>query len=149
MGHPCLDPRAMYLPLLAHQYHQVLSEKALGSRLGTSIAPREDDTDAIKRKWKIRSDKAYSLIALSLDAPLQIHLVGTTNAKEAWEIIEKQYSFVSITQLVRLTRKFYTASMQEGEDIMEHITRMSRLAQELRDYAREMETKLCVTYKLS
>ena len=82
----------------------VLMQKELfGIIDGTDIAPREDDTDAIKRKWKIRSDKAYSLIALSLETSLQIHVVGTTYAKEAWDIIEKQYSFVSLTQLVRLT----------------------------------------------
>ena len=56
---------------------------------------------------------------------LQIHIVATTNPKEAWEILEKPFAFVSVAQIVRLTRKFYAATMMENDNLMDHLTKMS------------------------
>ena len=57
----------------------------------------------------------------------------------------EQFSFISITQIVRLTRKFYAASMNEGDDLMEHITNMTALAQQLRELNEEISTQKFAT----
>ena len=77
------------------------------------------------RALYLRSVEAYSLIALSFKTSLQVHIVNMTDPKEAWNLLEKQFSFVSVTHLVRLTRKFYAATMKENDDLMEHITQVS------------------------
>ena len=100
---------------------------------GTEIWPDVTAQEGVRRKFKSRSERAYSLIALGVETALQIHISCTTDPKEAWEILQGQFSFVSVTQIVRLTRKFYAALMQEGDDMMEHITKMTSLAQELRE----------------
>ena len=62
------------------------------------------------------------MIAISVEKNLQIHISTTTDPLEAWEILQKQFEFASITQIVRLNRRFYAATMKEDGDIMEHIT---------------------------
>lgn len=103
----------------------------------TEIPPPATDKAACV-KHKSRSEKAYSIIALSVEKKAQIHIVGTTDPKEAWDKLAKQFSFISVTQIVRLTRRFYAAQMAEGDDLQEHLMSMSNLAQQLRELGEEI-----------
>ena len=80
---------------------------------GTEERPAETATAQVKSAYQLRSDKAYSLIALSVEKTLQIHISTTTDPLETWEILRKQFEFVSITQIARLNRRFYAATMKE------------------------------------
>ena len=102
-------------------------------------------TDAVKNAYHLRSDKAYSLIALSVDKSLQVHISKTTDPHVAWETLQKQFEFVSITQIVRLNCKFYAATMKEGTDIMEHLTYMTSLAEQLRELKEEISDQKFAT----
>ena len=70
----------------------------------------------------------YSLIALNVKKDLQVHISSVINPLEAWKILQKQFEFVSVTQIVRINRKFYAASMKEDADLMQHLTHMTSLA---------------------
>ena len=75
----------------------VLMEKGLHGFLdGTEEAPEVADAPKVKAAYKTRSEKAYSLIAMNIEPSVQIHIIGTTNPKEAWETLHQQFSFVSI-----------------------------------------------------
>jgi len=52
---------------------------------------------------------------------------------------------VPVTQIVRLNRKFYAASMKEGDDLMEHITHMTSLAEQLREMKEDISSKKFAT----
>ena len=67
--------------------------------------------------WELRSDKAYSIIAINIEKDLQIHVQSTTDPSEAWELLKKHFELTSISHIVRLTRRFYAASMREDEDL--------------------------------
>ena len=116
-----------------------------GIVVGTDKAPVADEdgnVDAkLKRDFESRSNQAYSIIALSIQKEIQTYVVSTSNPKEAWDTLEKQFSFVSITQLVRVYRKFYASSMSEGGNVMEHITKMTQLAQDLKEMGKNIESK--------
>ena len=43
--------------------------------------------------------------------------ITSTDPRIAWETLQKQFEFISITQILRLNRKFYAATMKEGTDI--------------------------------
>ena len=86
----------------------------------------------MKRDLESKSNQAYSIIVLSIKKEIQTYITSISDPKEAWDTLEKQFSFVSITQLVRVYRKFYVSSMGEGGNVMEHITKMSQLSQDLR-----------------
>ena len=96
----------------------------------------------------LRSDKAYSLIALTVEKSLQVHITSTTDPRISWETLRKQFEFISITQIVRLNRKFYAATMKEGTDIIDHLTYMTSLAEHLRELKEEISDKKFATVVL-
>ena len=108
---------------------------------GTETAPAETATVQVRNAYRLRSDKAYSLIALSADKSLQVHITSTTDPLIAWETLQKQFEFISITQIVRLNQKFYAATMKEGTDIINHLTYMTSLAEQLRELKEEISDK--------
>ena len=128
----------------------VLMERGLWgfTQEGVEQPPEESASDVAKRSYQLRSDKTYLLIALSLEKHLQIHISGTTAPLEAWQSLQQQFEFVSVTQIVRLNRKFYAASMQEGADLMKHLTYMTTLARQLRDLKEEISPKKFATVVL-
>ena len=76
-----------------------------------------------------------------MDKHLQIHVSSTNSAKEAWDSLQKHFEFVSVSQMVRLTRRFYAAQMGEGSDLMKHITVMTSLAEQLREMKEDISSK--------
>ena len=84
------------------------------------VAPAEDAPVAVRNAHRLRSDKAYSLIALNVEKDIQIHISSTTDPLVAWGTLKKQFEFVSVTQIVRLNRRFYAATMEQGADLIQH-----------------------------
>ncbi len=127
----------------------VLMERGLwGFIAGTETAPAETATVQVKNAYRLRSDKAYSLIALSVDKAIQVHISTTTDPRVAWETLQKQFEFVSISQIVRLNRKFYAATMKEGTDILDHLTHMTSLAEQLRELKEDISDQKFATVVL-
>ena len=58
---------------------------------GTENALNSTATDSVRNAYRIRSDKAYSLIALSVDKSLQVHISSMTDLCVAWEVLQKQF----------------------------------------------------------
>ena len=128
----------------------VLMERGLWgfTQEGQETPPAETATATVKNAFRLRSDKAYSLIALNVEKDLQVHISSVTNPLEAWKILQKQFEFVSVTQIVRINRKFYAASMKEDADLMQHLTHMTSLAEQLREMNEEISPKKFATVVL-
>ena len=92
-------------------------------------------------QFELRSEQAYAKIALNVENDLQVHVASCNTAKEAWECLQKHFEFVSVMQIVRITRRFYAAKMEEGGDLMKHITEMTTLAEQLREMKEEVSSK--------
>ena len=112
---------------------------------GTETAPGTSATASVQNACCLRSDKAYSLIALSVDKSLQVHISSTTDPRAAWETLQKQFECVSIAQIVRLNRRFYAATMKEGTDLIEHLIYMTSLAEQLRELKEEISPQWFAT----
>ena len=110
--------------------------------------PEAGASISVKNAFRLRSDKAYSLIALNVEKDLQVHISSVSEPLLAWEILQKQFEFVSVTQIVRVNRKFYAAEMEEGGDILQHITYMTSLAEQLREMKEEVSSKKFATVVL-
>ena len=132
----------------------LLMERGLwGYVTGSSVKPElktegsdVSAQDAAKSKEKLdeynlKADKAYSLIALSVNKDLQIMVQTSSSAKEAWDNLKNQFDFVSAGQLVRLSRRFFGARMEEGGDLMKHITEMTSMAEQLREMEEDVSSK--------
>ena len=127
----------------------VLMDRGLwGYVTGDEIAPVAAETDTKDKEikeFRLKSEKAYSLIALNVQKDIQIHIANTTSPETAWKTLEAQFQFVSITEIVRLSRSFYAATMEEGSDLMVHITKMTTLAQRLRELKEDISSKKFAT----
>ena len=120
----------------------VLMEKGLSGFInGDEVPPIASSPIATRSAFKARSERAYSQIALGVEKSLQVHIIGTTDPKEAWEILEKQFNVVSVSQVVRLNKRFYAIQMKENDSMMQHLTHMTSLAQQLRDLGEEISPR--------
>ena len=128
----------------------VLMERGLWgfTQEGQETPPAADASAAVKNAFRLRSDKAYSLIALNVEKDLQVHISSVTDPLAAWKILQERFEFVSVTQIVRLNRKFYAASMKEDADLMQHLTHMTSLAEQLREINEEISSKKFATVVL-
>ena len=115
---------------------------------GQETPPEAGASISVKNAFRLRSDKAYSLIALNVQKDLQVHISSVSEPLLAWEILQKRFEFVSVTQIVRVNRKFYAAEMEEGGDILQHITYMTSLAEQLREMKEEVSSKKFATVVL-
>ena len=115
---------------------------------GQETQPDENAAATVRNAFRLRSDKAYSLIALNVEKDIQVHISSVTDPLVAWERLQQQFEFVSITQIVRLSRKFYAASMEENGDLVKHITYMTSLAEQLRELNEEISSKKFATVVL-
>eukprot|EP00794_Sanderia_malayensis_P009008 gene9008-9970_t len=127
----------------------VLMERGLwGFSQGTEDPPSATESQAVRNAFQLRSDKAYSLIALSVSKALQVHIMSTTDPATAWKTLQEHFEFISVAQVVRLNRKFYAANMKEGENLLEHITYMTSLAEQLKELKEEISSRKFATVLL-
>ena len=70
------------------------------------------------------------------------------NPLKAWKILQKQFEFASVTQIVRINRTFYAGSIKEGADLLQHLTHMTSLAEQLREMNEEISSKKFATVVL-
>ena len=56
---------------------------------GQETPPASTDPPSVRNSFQLRSDKAYSLIPLSVEKSLQVHIASTTDPLEAWQILQK------------------------------------------------------------
>ena len=123
----------------------LLMEKDLyGFIDGTEKPPEVSEEDKKEKEMKLyttRSQKAYSTIALAVTKPLQVHVMNTVCPKTAWNTLKSHFEFVSITQIVRVNRAFFAAKMMEETDLIEHITHMTYLAEQMRELGEEVSQK--------
>ena len=66
----------------------VLKERGLWgfTQEGQEIPPGDSATATVRNAFRLRSDKAYSLIALNVEKEFQVHISSVTNPLEAWKI---------------------------------------------------------------
>lgn len=83
-----------------------------------------------------------------MEKDLQVHISLVINPLEAWKILEKQFKFVLVTQIVCRNRKFYAASMKEDAYSMQHLPHMTSLAEQLREMIEEISLKKFITGSL-
>eukprot|EP00794_Sanderia_malayensis_P004146 gene4146-4698_t len=119
-----------------------------GFSQGTEDPPSATESQAVRNAFQLRSDKAYSLIALSVSKALQVHIMSTTDPATAWKTLQEHFEFISVAQVVRLNRKFYAANMKEGENLLEHITYMTSLAEQLKELKEEISSRKFATVLL-
>jgi hypothetical protein len=92
--------------------------------------PTKEETDAIIR-WKAGDAKARTRIELSIGDSEMIHIVGATTARDMWNQLCMVKESKGRLGVLATRRALYRATADEGVDMVEHISKLRELQNEL------------------
>ena len=108
---------------------------------GTAESPAEDANDDVRRKFNSRAKKAWTYICLAVEPEQQIHVRETTTAKEAWDALQGQFARKSLLQKVRLRQQYYACKFRVGESMLDHISNLKSLHDQLKEMGVKIDDK--------
>ena len=82
-------------------------------------------------KFRKREQLALSLICLSINNDLHVYVRSVNTAKDAWEVLEKHFEGKTLSKKIMYRRKLYSAKMEKGSNIVDHINYLRNLAEHL------------------
>lgn len=85
-----------------------------------------------------RKIRAYTLLYANISDELKPLIQNTTDAKEAWSILGKQFEPVNKSRVLKLWDNFLETKYQEGENIGLFLCRVKSVIQQLRDVGHEI-----------
>ena len=88
-------------------------------------------TAAEQSKFRKRENMALASVGLSIATNLQIYVRPAASAKEAWENLEKHFEEKSLSRKIFYRRKLYSAGMQKGTSMINHINYVKTLSEHL------------------
>ena len=107
---------------------------------GTAEPPGADASAELRRKFTSREKKAWTYVCLAIE-PEQIHVRETKTAKEAWDVLRSQFARKSLLQKVRLRQQYYSCRFRSGEDILDHISLLRSLHDQLKEMGENIDDK--------
>eukprot|EP00794_Sanderia_malayensis_P002886 gene2886-biopygen2372 len=92
-----------------------------------------DGTAAVvqQRKFQRRENIALATICLSVLPSLQIYVRAAKSAKEAWDNLEQHFEKRSLSQKIFYRRKLYSARLEKGTTMLEHVNGLQTLSDHL------------------
>ena len=91
----------------------------------------ENATAEEKRKFKKRENLALASVCLSVSSSLQIYVRSAETGKEAWDSLAKHFQQKTLSRKIQLRRKLYSAKLEKGSDMVEHINAVKTIAEHL------------------
>ena len=108
---------------------------------GTAEFPNEDASAETRRKFNSAAKKAWTYICLAIEPEQQIHVRDTKTAKEAWDAIRNQFARESLLQKVRLRQQYYSCKYHVGDSVLEHISHLKSLHEQLKEMGVSVDDK--------
>ena len=91
--------------------------------------------------WTRGDRKAKAIIGLSLSDEHLNHVRDVSSAKEMWTAIRNLFERHTLLNKLAARRRFYTATMQEGEKVLTFINRIQQLASTLKSMGIDVDEK--------
>uniref|UniRef100_A0AAV1UT75 Uncharacterized protein n=1 Tax=Peronospora matthiolae TaxID=2874970 RepID=A0AAV1UT75_9STRA len=109
----------------------VLEERDLREVTSGEIKLEHLATTLEQSTFKRKSRKALAIICLAMEDS-QLPLVrSASGAYDAWSRLEGHFEKKSLANKLFLRRRFFTAKMEEGDDVLSHINKIKTLAEQL------------------
>lgn len=108
---------------------------------GTAEFPGENANAEVRRKFTSDAKKAWTHICLSIEPEYQIHVRDTKTAKAAWDALKNQFARESLLQKVRLRQQYYSCRFRSGDNMLEHISHLRSLHDQLKEMGVNVEDK--------
>lgn len=96
----------------------------------TPNAPTTEEIEA-QRRWREGDAKARTRIELAIGDSEMIHISGAMTAREMWDQLTMVKESKGKLGMLATRRALYRASAEEGFDMVEHISKLRKLQEEL------------------
>ena len=104
--------------------------------------PRGADASAeLRRKFTSHAKKAWTHVCLAIEPEQQIHVRETKTAKNAWDALRSQFAHESLLQTVRLRQQYYSCRFRSGEGMLDNISRLRSLQDQLKEMWENIDDK--------
>ena len=109
----------------------VLEERDLWEVVSEEIKMEQCVTQLDQATFKRKSRKALAIICLAMEDS-QLPLVrSASGAQDAWSRLKEHFEKWSVPNKLFLRRRFFTAKMEKGDDVMGHVHKIKTLAEQL------------------
>lgn len=92
-----------------------------------------------KDTWISKNEKALGLIALSLNDEIIHHIIGITEAKDAWDELNRLFGSQTKNSKIKLLMQFYKLELKENEPLTSHLNKYKSIKQQLATIGRNVE----------
>ena len=92
-----------------------------------------DAAAVVRAAWKKDNAKAIVLIWTSFKRAQLQPLISCTTAKQMWDALCAIYEKKSASNKLYLTQKFHEYRMVSGDPMVQHVAKVKKMAQQLRD----------------
>ena len=121
-----------------------LWEIVTGTEMQNADASAEEE-----RKYRRRENMALATVCLSISTNLQIYVRSCKTAKDAWDSLAKHFEQKTLSRKIFYRRKLYSARMQKGTGMVEHINYIKTLSEHLEAVEDPIEEKDLVIILIS
>ena len=115
-----------------------IDEKSTPPRPVKPTEPTSEETKAIE-DWKTGDAKTRTRIELSLGDSEMIHISGAETASQMWKQLKQVKESKGKLGILATRRSLYRAMAEEGFDMIEHISQLRKLQEELHAMGHKVE----------
>ena len=113
------------------QLKHLLLAKGLWKYVDGSAVLAEDATEEQRTKHQSESQKAFSTIAMSVNASQLYLITSCEEPKEAWDVLKKHFERDTLANKLFLKKQYFRREMSEGSSIDAHLKEMKELTDKL------------------
>ena len=107
----------------------VMAEKELWDIVEDSEEPPHSTSNPrVMQAYNIKEKKAFAILALTLADSQVSHICLYKTSAEAWAKLCNIYEAKTLANILFLRCKFFTIKMEEEDDMLAHINKVKRLA---------------------
>ena len=114
---------------------------------GTEILP-DDANQQQRTDFRKRSNKALSLICLSVSTSLSFYVRGAKSGKEAWDCLQNHFEEKTLSRKVALHTKLFAIKFDGTVSMAEHVNKIRTIADQLAALDKEIDESFLVMIML-
>ena len=113
------------------QLKRFLLAKGLCKYVNESAVLAEKVTAEQRAKYQSESQKAFSVIPMSVSTPQLYLITSCEELKEAWDALKKHFERGTLANKLFLKKRYFQKEMSEGNSIEVHLKEMKELTDKL------------------
>lgn len=111
--------------------HLLIAKELFGYCDGSTEEPAAEATAAVKKTYKLHSQKALSQIVLAVSDEFIYLITECETPKAAWDRLQSHFERDTLANRIYLKKQYFRAIMKDGESVEAHLKRMKDIVNKL------------------